>query len=454
MDVTESASSTRRARLISSLALALVSRFAALVVQLVALPVALSVLGAMRYAEFLTIQASFGWFGLAGLGVTIALPSFLSAANVRGDQDEQRQLVLTSLAMLAAAALVLMAFVFAVAAIIPPYRLLGMDAGKASGEFTIAFYVGALFVCARMLVSYVGSVRGGYQELYRVSAMTTIANIVVIALILWAFPSSGHIWTMFCFMFGPIVVLLALDLVLMFNRRRYLIVGDWHPVRTMRRLLPTSLNAVLKQVSYYLMASGTIVVLVRLVPLKQVAAFGSLMSLLILLASGFSAIFTPMLAALANAYSHGDRRWFLRAYFGGVGFVLAASGFLVLVAAFAGPQLTRMWLHQDLGVTSTLCIAMAFYLMFWMLSDYHFFVLASMGKLKGLGKIYVWEGVVTLGCGGLFVARYGIEGMAIGLCIGAAAFSLIYLPLRAWRIIRHDGWEKNDLDPAVVIEDV
>ena len=27
--------------------------------------------------------------------------------------------------------------------------------------------------------------------------------------------------------------------------------------------------------------------------------------------------------------------------------------------------------------------------------------------------------------------------------IGAALFSLIYLPLRAWRIIQRDGWQPN-----------
>jgi O-antigen/teichoic acid export membrane protein len=450
MDATESASRMRRVRLISSVALALISRLAALVVQLVALPVALSVLGAQRYAEFLTIQASFGWFGLAGLGVTIALPGFLSAANVRKEEREQRELVLTSLAILAVASLVVMTFVVGLSAIISPQRLLGMQSDKVSGEFTLSFYVGALFLCARMVVSYVASVRGGYQELHRVYAMTAIANLVVVALIVWSFPSHGHVWTMFCFMFAPVVVLLVLDFVLMLNKRRYLVVGDWHPIRTLYRLLPTSLNAVLKQVSFYLMTSGTVVVLVRLVSLKEVAAFGSLMSVLTLIASGFGAMYTPMLAAMANAHSHGDRAWFLRAYLAGVGCVLAGSGFVVVVAYSAGPWLTQLWLHADLGITQTLCTALSLYFVCWMLSEYHFIVLASMGKLRGLGKIYVWEGIVTLGCGGVLATRYGLDGMAIGLGIGAAAFSVFYLPLRAWRIITHDGWEKTDMDSAAV----
>jgi O-antigen/teichoic acid export membrane protein len=448
MDATESASRMRRVRLMSSLALALVSRLAALVVQLVALPVALSVLGAMRYAEFLTIQASFGWFGLAGLGITIALPGLLSAANVRHDEREQRELVLTSLAILGIASLVVMAVVIGLAAIISPQRLLGLQADKVSSEFTLSFFVGALFLCSRMIVSYVASVRGGYQELHRVYAMTALANVVVVGLIVWSFPSNGHIWVMFSYIFGPVAALLTADFLLMLNKRRYLVFGDWNLRQTLLRLLPTSLNAVLKQVSFYLMTSGAIVVLVRLVSLKEVAAFGSLMSVLTLIASGFGAMYAPMLSAMANAHSHGDRRWFLRAYLGGVACVLAGTGFVVVVAFFAGPWLTQLWLHADLGVTQTLCTALALYFVCWMLSDYHFVVLASMGKLRGLGKIYVWEGIVALGCGGILTTRYGLNGMAIGLGIGAAAFSIFYLPLRAWRIIAHDGWEKTDIDPV------
>jgi len=450
MDVTESASRMRRVRLVSSVALALVSRLTALVVQIVGLPVALSALGAMRYAEFLTIQASFGWFGLAGLGITVALPGFLSAANVRGDEREQRELVLTSLAILGMASLMVMAIVIGLAAIVSPQRLLGLHTDRVSGDFSLSFYIGALFLCARMIVSYVASVRGGYQELHRVYAMSAIANLVVVGLIVSSFRRHAHIWVMFCFMFGPVVALLALDLVLMLNRRRYLVAGDWDMMQTLRRLLPTSLNAVLKQVSFYLMTSGTVVVLVRLVPLKEVAAYGSLMSVLTLIASGFGAVYSPMLAAMANAHSHSDRAWFWRAYLGGIAVTLAGTGFLVVVSFFAGPWLMRLWLHADLGVTRTLCTALSLYFVCWMLSEYHFVVLASMGKLQGLGKIYVWEGIITLGCGGVLASRYGLEGMAVGIAIGAAAFSIFYLPLRAWRIVARDGWETTDPDPLAV----
>ncbi len=146
------------------------------------------------------------------------------------------------------------------------------------------------------------------------------------------------------------------------------------------------------------------------------------MTILVLLASGLGAIYRPLLSAMANAHGHGDKRWFRRAYPDGPW--RDARGVDCrrwVVAASAGPWLCRVWLHADIGITRTLCTAMAVYFLFWMLSDYHFFVLAGMGKLARLGKFYVLEGMCALLAGGVLVpairpvrhgggtgARYGL----------------------------------------------
>jgi O-antigen/teichoic acid export membrane protein len=241
-------------------------------------------------------------------------------------------------------------------------------------------------------------------------------------------------------MYGPIVLLLTVDFLLLLYSRRYLAAGPWQFVATLKTLLPVSLNALLKQVSYFLMSSGAIVAVLHWASTTNIAAFGSLMALLMLGGSGFSALYQPLLAAMANAHSHSDKRWFRRAYFGGLAVVLGVTGVLCLIALASGPQLATLWLNADLGISRTLCVAMAVYFLFWMLSEYHFLVLASMAKLTGLGKIYVFEGISALSLGSILAHFDGIEGMAIGLAIGTAIFSLFYLPLRAWRIVAREGW--------------
>jgi hypothetical protein len=74
---------SRKGRLLLSIVLALVSKLTAVVVQLTALPIALSTLGPVRYGIFLSLQSSFGWFGLAGLGLSVVLPRFLSSSALR-----------------------------------------------------------------------------------------------------------------------------------------------------------------------------------------------------------------------------------------------------------------------------------------------------------------------------------------------------------------------------------
>ncbi|MEI9995739.1 MAG: hypothetical protein WDM91_14180 [Rhizomicrobium sp.] len=434
------ASKDRRARLIASVASAIVSRTAGLLVQVIALPIVLAVLGTSHYAAYIQLQASFGWFGLLGLGIAIALPRFLSAAAIHDDRHEERQLVLTTTVLVVLVGALAAGATFAIGMLIGPQRLLHLPGGLRAGEVANGFAAIAFFIGLRFMVSIVTAVRSGYQELSRVYVMTTLANLLVIGLVVFALPPGSPLWLVFCYSYAPIVTLLALDYVLLLVRRPYLVRGDWHPVQTMRRLLPVSLNAVLKQVSFFLMSSGAVLVLGHMQSAQNIAAFGTVITLMMLAASGFAAIYQPLLAAMANAHSHGDKRWFRKAYFGGLGLTVAVTGLVAIVCGLAGPWLALHWMRADLGITRFFISAMALYFMVWMLSDYHFNVLAAMAKLGGLGKIYVLEGIAALLCGSLLAPRFGIEGMAVGLAVGTAAFSLFYLPLRAWAIIQHDGW--------------
>ncbi|HUO88128.1 MAG TPA: hypothetical protein VMU08_03065 [Rhizomicrobium sp.] len=433
--------STRRSRLLRSVVLAAVSKLTAVAVHLIALPIALSTLGTERYGVFLSLQSSFGWFGLAGLGLSVILPRFLSATDVSGNRGEERNLVLSALTIMLGAGAAVAFLMLIVGAAISPARLLGLPRGLVPAGLGIAFVAGVLACSSRSVAAIDAAVRGGYQELHRVYALTTIANVCFAVLLMWVFRTHGSIWSLFAMMYGPFVFLSFADfLVLLFVQRRHLASGSWHFASTAAKLLPNGLNAVLKQTSYFLMTSGATVMVLHLEGVRKVSAFGTLMALLVLLSSGFGAFCQPLLSAMANAHSHGDRHWFRKAYFAGLGLTLVAAGLFVVVAAAAGPWLCVKWLHADLAITRTLCTAMAVYFLFWMLSDYHFFILASMARLERLGKFYLLEGACALLCATALAPAYGIDGFAVGLAVGTACFSAIFLPLRAWKMIDRQGW--------------
>lgn len=437
---TQTASDVRRNRLIASVALAIVSRITALGMQLLVPPIVLAVLGTAHYAAYLSLQASLGWFGIAGLGLTIALPRFIAAAAVRHDTGEERDLILTSTALIAVAAVIVVGVMLVAGLVFSPRRLLDLPSGFGDGAMMPAFISATLFAGARFAAGLVPSVRSGYQELYRIYVMSAIANLVIIVLIVNVFPAHASIAMLFAYMYGPIVALFLLDYALLFYRRRYLLAARWNLGRTTRALLPTSLNAVAKQIAFFLMTSGAVLSVAHWAGVQNIDAFGSLMALIVMGMSAFSMVFQPMLAAMANAHSHGDKRWFSRAYYGGIALILAITGLVVLIAAAFGPALMLLWLHTDLAIGRTLCIAMALYFMCCALSDFNFLVLASVGELTRLGKIYVLEGITALALGAAGAHYFGIEGMAAGMAVGTACFSLLYLPWRTWRILSRDGW--------------
>jgi O-antigen/teichoic acid export membrane protein len=432
----------RKRRLLLSIALAFVSKFTALVVQLTVLPIALSTLGTLRYGLFLSLQSTFAWFGLAGLGLSIILPRSVSAAVMAGDKPAERSVVLSALTILLCAGAAIAVLMLIVGAIATPARLLGLPKGLNPAGLGIAFSVGVLTCSARFVAAIDTAVRSGYQELHRVYVLTTIAGIANMILVASTFPTHGQIWTLFAMMHGPFVALSFADLLYLLSvQRPHLMRGDWQFSHTLETLLPNGLNALLKQVSYFLMSSGATVTVLHFEGVRKVAGFGSLMTLLVLFASGFGAVYQPLLSAMAHAHCHGDRRWFKKAYLAGLGLTLAAAGALIVIAATVGPWLCVKWLHADLAITRLLCTALAFYFLFWILSDYHFFIVASMGKLTGLGKLYLLEGPCALLAGISLIPWFGVEGLAIGLAIGAGCFGAIFLPLRAWKLIDRDGWD-------------
>jgi O-antigen/teichoic acid export membrane protein len=434
------ASRERRSRLIVSVATAFVSRISGFAVQLLVLPLVLAALGTGGYAAYVALLASFGWFGLFGLGIAVALPRFLSAAFVAKDHDAERQLVLTTTGILTFSGLLAACIMIVPTAFVAPVDLLHLPGALPRGEIATGFFVAALFVALRQSVSTVMAVRAGYQELFSIYLLTALANLLSIVMFVVALPAHSPLWIVIAYNYAPYILCMMANMAMLAWRRPYLVRGAWHPAATIRKLLPTSSNALLKQVCYFLTTSGATLVASHAVSVREVAAFGSFMAIMIQAQSALGGIVQPLYAAMANAHSHGDRGWFMRAYRRGLVLTLGISILGVAIGALAAPWLALHWLHRDLGITHLFGGAFAVFFLFWLQSEYHFNVMASMGTLRRMGPMYVLEGIAALLFGGLLATRFGIAGMAAGLALGMAVVMAFYIPSRALPAIRRHGW--------------
>ena len=425
----------RRQRLVHAVVASTTSKILAFAVQLLAFPLALHSLGTDRYASFLALQAFLSWTGLCGLGISMSLPKFVAAANVAEDRVAERGLVITALALMGGASVAVMLVLAVLGLVISPSAMLATSLTVSPQEMRTAYWVAAALSAAQLFASIEGSVRSGYQELYRSSICAIVASLFfVLPGLLYL---GGHRVTITPFIvviYAPLVVLFLIDLALLLRQRPYLYRGPIHFRNSAKLISAPSGNALAFQVEYALIVYLPTLVVAHMASAAQTAAFGSILQLLGLGAASLNLFFQPLMSAIANAHSHGDWHWIQRNY-KRVFLLIGLAGLLVLLtAATVGPFLIRHWLGRSIEVSRPMLAFFGAYFLFLSISLFQFYVLSAMGALKGTGVLYLLQGALSLFLGALLCFFFGATGMVLGLAVGVAA-TIWMLPLKVFREI-------------------
>jgi O-antigen/teichoic acid export membrane protein len=293
-----------------------------------------------------------------------------------------------------------------------------------------AYFTAVGLSCLSLFVAVQPAIRSGYQEIHRTSLLSAAANIIAMVLL---FANTGHFVSIAIFMailYGPIIFLLAADIVVLFHQRPYLLARPVNFGRTFNTLIRHSSSASAIQVAFLLFAYLPPLVVAHLRGPEATAAFGTLMQLSIIGSNAFNLIFQPLLAAMADACGHGDWPWIRRNYYRGL-ISLGAVGILAIpcMAAF-GPHIITLWLRRDIGITNNLCIAFGFYFLLMTSTVYHFYVLSGIGKLRGVGRIYILQGILAIGTGAVLCWKFGATGMSVGLALALLALTSWYGPIK------------------------
>jgi O-antigen/teichoic acid export membrane protein len=165
------------------------------------------------------------------------------------------------------------------------------------------------------------------------------------------------------------------------------------------------------------------------------AVVGSLLQAMLTGISVMQIGFQPLVPAIANAYAHNDLSWMRKSYVHAALAVASVSVLTLAATTIAGPELMRLWLHKDLQISHTLMALAGLYFALWTWSVFHFFVLASTGRLAGAAKIYVLEGILTTAFGVVLTYFFDSEGMLAGMVVASALTTAWFLPRRTWPLL-------------------
>jgi O-antigen/teichoic acid export membrane protein len=279
------------------------------------------------------------------------------------------------------------------------------------------------------------AIRGGYQELHYTYLWSSLANVVVMAALLWVSSGTPGIATFFLALSGPLLMAMLLDASLLSWQRPFLVRGRASLALILKELGPNAANVLAAQASYFAMVSLPVVILAHLADPIATAGLGSVMQLLMLCTSGMNLIFQPLIPAIANAYAHGDRRWIRRAYGLGASVVCATCLIILLAAALRGPQIVHLWLGENLALSNTLTGLLGLYFAVSMSSAFHLNILTAMGRLKRVGRAYLTEGFLSVSLGVVLTRFFGPEGMAAALVLAVLCVTGWYMPYRTLRLL-------------------
>jgi O-antigen/teichoic acid export membrane protein len=146
-------------------------------------------------------------------------------------------------------------------------------------------------------------------------------------------------------------------------------------------------------------------------------------------------IFQPLTQAMANAHSHGDIDWVSRGYRKSLRLVSGIGLLAIVLGGTIGPWVMRVWLGHGVELSHLSGAIFGFYFLILCLSLLHFYVLSAIGGLPGIGKVYLFQGVIALSLGAMLCVWYGAVGMATGLSLGLAATAWV-LPFAVRRELK------------------
>ncbi len=166
----------RLLRLGWAVATSLLSKAGSVVLQLVAVPVAIGVLGFEKYGVFAALTAAWACLSLSGIGVGPGLTKAIARTHAAGDEPGEAAYFTTALLLLSIAGVLAGAVVFGVLTYIPAISLFGKGfADYQSVIITCAPLMGVL-ICAETVLGVVERTQAGYQEMHRANLWGAAGN--------------------------------------------------------------------------------------------------------------------------------------------------------------------------------------------------------------------------------------------------------------------------------------
>jgi O-antigen/teichoic acid export membrane protein len=387
----------RARRLKYAIGTALLSKGGTAILQLVAIPIAIRVLGVQGYALYVAIVAVVTSAALVTITVGPALVVRVAAAVARDDRSAQRQLFTSTLVPVGVNVLALASAAVAVLSWSSTMRLFSAEFAGQEPTIRVCLPIMVAMQLVQPLLAVVEGVQAGYQEQYLLNLRGLLGNVgCVMALALMPYWPSV-LYMLFAVQGPPVLSRLAN--AAWFLWRRPFLLPRWSGFawRDCRAVVGDGLMFSLAgAATTYLCHCAPVIVLGRTAGTRASASFAAGMTLLTMAAGVISMICIPLWPAIADSIARGDNHWARRAYgrtfFFGIGFAVLAAAAIFTVG---GPAF-RLCFGAGLTFSSSMLLAMGLYFVVLTWEQIHYSILAAMGRIAPASLIFLARAVLSV----------------------------------------------------------
>jgi O-antigen/teichoic acid export membrane protein len=417
---------------------AIAAKLGSVVLQLVAVPVAIGVLGKEQYGVYATVLIFYALLQLAECGLLGSLSRRLTIAAAANDRDGEHSILYTSVTLIAILGTLGIAVLYGVLSQVSILTIVGQNfAGYESDIYhSIGF---AAVISLLYLITYnFAAARFAYQEAHIYNMWGALGNIsggVLLISGIHLFPSVPFV---IISVLGAPVISQTFNAIHLLIQRPYLRFSMQRmQIGYFKMLWKEGLSLQIAQnLSVIGHQEGGKIILGHVFGPASVALFAALMQIRIFLTNLVLVVTMPLWPSITDAKVKGDVAWIRlsrkRASLAVIGFALCSAVGLTV----AGPFAADLWLRGAIAISHVQFAAFAVYFGLLMWVHVQFVLLTGAGSIYRPAFLMVGETAlaVTLAYAG---AKMGGEtGLFIGLAISIACVSAWSFPLLLSRQIR------------------
>lgn len=400
-----------------------ISKIATLLVQILALPLALSAVGSERFGVYVMVTGLLSWLSLSSSGLFPGLTR--EVAKHSTNISHIKQLFKHALILVLGLSTLLTIVFFAALTYIPIEKIFGTHFIPYSAEAKLASIAALICILLQVIGGAAEAVRTGMQQQHINNLWGVFGNLLSIPLLLLCALTVPEIYFLVIATHGALAlskILNLLHLKLFFNSQKNS-TSKSIDLKLFKLLLGTGIILLIGQVATLMTQQGSAFIVGYISGPVAVADF-SVMLRITVIAGGMVVMVTqPLGAAITASLAKNDHVWvFSKAYRMGK-FVIAYAIISGLIIAIFGPHIVNLWLSNEIKPQIELFWLTGLYFSIAVWNHTHYITLIAMGETLFPTLVLLAESATMVLLAVLITPLLGASGGMIALIIAGISIS-------------------------------